>query len=106
MIETIKMSKMKKILYILTLVGICSFSSCSDALDTNPTDKVSGSLIFGNADAAQVAMNGVYRSLFITGWSDNWAHENPGLMAVSYTHLDGYKRQEGNGISSDRSLSE
>ena len=60
MIETIKMSKMKKILYILTLVGICSFSSCSDALDTNPTDKVSGSLIFGNADAAQVAMNGVY----------------------------------------------
>ena len=83
MIETIKMSKMKKILYILTLVGICSFSSCSDALDTNPTDKVSGSLIFGNADAAQVAMNGVYRSLFINGWSGNWSHENPGLMAMT-----------------------
>ena len=74
---------MKKILYVLALVGICSFSSCGDALDTNPTDKVSGSLIFGNADAAQVAMNGVYRALFVNGWSVNWSHENPGLMTMN-----------------------
>jgi len=57
--------------------------SCEDRLDTNPSDKVSGALIFGNADAAKVAVNGIYRAMYRNGWSDQWSHENPGIMTLT-----------------------
>ena len=39
---------MKKVLYIFSLIGLLAFSSCADELNTEPTDKVSGSTIFAS----------------------------------------------------------
>ena len=73
----------KKLLYILALVGGLSLNtSCSDQLDTEPTDKVSGSVIFENADNAMSAINGVYRMMYVAGWSANWGSENCGQTAI------------------------
>ncbi len=74
---------MKRLLYIWVLIVAATFLSCEDRLDTNPSDKVSGTLIFGSADAAKVAVNGIYRAMYMYGWSDNWAHENPGILSLT-----------------------
>ena len=45
-------------------------TSCSDdQLETSPTDAVSGTTMQGSADAAMIAMNGIYRLLYTQGWS-------------------------------------
>lgn len=72
---------MKKILFIFSLVGILLFSGCSDMLDTDPTDRVSGSAIFGDAQNALTAVNGIYRTLYSGGWGSGWNDENGGLPA-------------------------
>lgn len=74
---------MKKIIYILAIIGVMAWSACSDQLDTNPTDKVSGPTIFGSAQSAESAINGIYRMLYVAGWSSNWASENMGQTAVN-----------------------
>lgn len=73
---------MKKFIYILSLVGLMGFSSCSDELNTEPTDKVSGSTIFSDVTSAESAINGIYRLLYTAGWSSSWGTENCGLMAI------------------------
>ena len=82
---------MKKFLYIAALAGLVSFNACiDDALETNPTDKVSVEQIFGSAEAAQTALNGVYRAMFMNGWSSSWSHEEPGVMgSLLYRDLMG-----------------
>lgn len=73
----------KKLLYILALTGgIMLNTSCSDQLNTEPTDKVSGSIIFENADNAMSAINGVYRMMYVAGWSSDWGTENCGQTAI------------------------
>ena len=73
----------KKLLYILSLAGLLSMNtSCQDQLDTNPTDKVSGNQVFADATSAEAAINGVYRMLYIAGWSSNWGSENCGQTAI------------------------
>jgi hypothetical protein len=45
-------------------------------LDTNPTDSTSGDILFSDVDKANVALNGVYRAMYVaTLWSENWADE-------------------------------
>ena len=73
---------MKKVLYIFSLIGLLAFSSCADELNTEPTDKVSGSTIFADASSAETAINGVYRMLYVAGWSSNWGSENCGQTAI------------------------
>lgn len=74
---------MKKFLYIAALTGLVSFSSClEEALETNPTDEVSEEQIFSSADAAQTAINGIYRAMFMNGWSNGWDDEEPGVMGT------------------------
>ena len=73
-------------LYIFLFISSLLCYSCSeDALETAPTDSISGVVIFNDADGAQVAVNGVYRALFNNGWSSGWAHENPGMMTLTLT---------------------
>ena len=45
---------MKKVLYIFSLIGLLAFSSCADELNTEPTDKVSGSTIFADASILEL----------------------------------------------------
>lgn len=73
---------MKRIFYILSLVGLLGFSSCTDELNTEPTDSVSGSTIFADVESAQAAINGVYRLLYTAGWSVSWGTENCGQTAI------------------------
>ena len=73
---------MKKIFAILSVVAALSLTGCAnDFLDTDPTDRVSGTLVFSNAENALSAMNGLYRELNLYGWGSSWAHENGGLPA-------------------------
>lgn len=62
---------MKNILYIILFLGLGVFTSCQDHLETNPTDRVSGPVIFDNAESAEAAINGIYRMLYTAGWSVN-----------------------------------
>ena len=73
----------KKFIYICSLVGLMIFSSCSDELNTEPTDQVSGSQVFADATSAEAAINGIYRMMYVAGWSSDWVTENCGLTAIN-----------------------
>ena len=56
--------------------------SCSDTLlDTDPTDKVSGTAIFMDAENSLTALNGIYRLMYSGNWGGDWEPENGGLPA-------------------------
>ena len=72
----------KNLIYIFSLAGLLATGACSDKLNTEPTDKVSGSQVFTDATSAEAALNGIYRMLYIAGWSSNWGSENCGQTAI------------------------
>src|SRR5690554_5710799 len=73
---------MKKILIIFSLIGAMFIYSCSDSiLDTVPTESVSGTDIFSDAENALVAVNGIYRLMYTGSWGSGWEAENGGLPA-------------------------
>ena len=77
---------MKKILYIITLLSAIFFASCSDDLETNPTDMVSGSVMLETSEGGQAVMNGIYRAMYSSGWgipATQWSAENSGIMAYT-----------------------
>lgn len=78
---------MKKILIVLTLLaGTLFMLSCSDTLlDTDPTDKVSGTAIFSDSENALTALNGIYRLMYSGEWGGGWEAENGGLPAFILT---------------------
>lgn len=83
---------MKKILYICLMLGTTiGLSSCKkDFLDTSPTDQVDGETLFETLDGAQVALDGSYRMLYTSGWSNGNEHQNFGIMSTKlYTSLMG-----------------
>ena len=53
----------------LGLFALGMFSSRGDMLDTNPTQSMSGSGLLANGNAAQVPLNGIYRSMYTSGWT-------------------------------------
>ena len=62
--------------YILSaILSICTLSSCIDNLNTDPTDEISGNIIFKDVEGGMIAMNGVYRLMYMSGWAgDNSTH--------------------------------
>ena len=87
---------MKKILYPFLIISlIIGFVACSDDLETAPTDRVAGPVIFETTKGAQVAMDGIYRMLYTSTWGDTgWTtgnhHQNFGIMSTKiYTSLMG-----------------
>ena len=54
---------------LLTIIFLSTFCSCSDNLNTNPTDQISGNVIFKDVEGGMVAMNGVYRMMYSSGWA-------------------------------------
>ncbi len=73
---------MKNIIYILFFISAFGLYSCSDELNTEPTDRVSGSTIFSDVASAESAINGVYRLMYVSGWSSNWPAENFGQTSI------------------------
>ena len=68
-------------------VGLLScgmFASCGeDALETIPTDSMSGSGLLGNSNAALVPLNGIYRSMY-SAWSPTGnTHQCFGISAYN-----------------------
>ena len=60
---------------LLVVFALGFFVSCSDDLETEPTDKVAGPTIFADANAAKTAINGVYSMLWRVYYvTDNGAH--------------------------------
>lgn len=60
----------KYFIYALTAIAALNFAGCSEeALETSPTEMVSGSGMFDNATAALVPLNGIYRLMYTQGWS-------------------------------------
>ena len=94
---------MKKILYLFLIIFLSAgYTACSeDALEVAPTDRVAGPTIFKDINSATVAMDGVYRALFISGWTDGNTHQNFGILSTKmYTSLMGedfLQDQMGNG---------
>ena len=60
---------MKKIFVLLSVVALFAFAGCSKSfLETEPTDRVSGTTIFTDSETAMTALNGIYRMLYTGGW--------------------------------------
>jgi len=77
--------KLYKIFTILILAAVVF--SCQDELDTNPTDSTSGDVLFADVQKANVALNGIYRAMYVADeWSDNWADEEFGTTAFILTY--------------------
>ncbi|WP_372653360.1 RagB/SusD family nutrient uptake outer membrane protein [Draconibacterium sp.] len=77
--------KIDKILILLFLV-FAGFA-CQDELDTNPTDSTSGDVLFSDVQKANVALNGIYRAMYVADeWSANWADEEFGVTAFLLTY--------------------
>jgi len=77
--------KLYKIL-ILLILSVVAFS-CQDMLDTNPTDSTSGDILFTDVEKANVALNGIYRAMYVADeWSANWADEEFGTTSFILTY--------------------
>lgn len=76
---------MKKIFFILSVVGLLFAGGCSHMLDTDPTDRVSGTKVGEDAQNALAALNGTYRLFNKYGWGSDWEPENGGLAAYILT---------------------
>ncbi len=77
---------MKKIFkYSFVSLGIMALAACSgDKLETQPTDSVSGTTLFSDAKAAMVPLNGLYRSMYTSGWSTTGnTHQCFGVIAYA-----------------------
>ncbi len=77
--------KIYKILILLMVMA--AFFACQDELDTNPTDSTSGDVLFSDVNKAFVALNGIYRAMYVADeWSANWADEEFGVTAFLLTY--------------------
>jgi len=73
---------MKKIFAIISVLALFTLAGCKqEFLDTDPTDRVSGTAIFSDAENAMTAVNGLIRLLYVGGWGSSWGAENGGLPA-------------------------
>lgn len=82
---------MKKIYSIAVLSIVFSLVACKkDYLETSPTDRVDRETLFQTVQGAQVAMDGIYKMLYTSGWATNNLHQNFGIMSTKlYTSLMG-----------------
>jgi len=93
---------MEKYKILIILIFVVAAFSCQDQLDTNPTDSTSGDVLFADVEKANVALNGIYRAMYVAEeWSANWADEEFGTMAfiLSYDLMgeDMVQNEEGSG---------
>lgn len=80
---------MKKLIYASVLSLALGFTSCSkDYLETSPTDSVDAGTLLKTVQGAQVAMDGIYRMLYIADWTTANTAQNFGITATNlYTSL-------------------
>ena len=78
------MKKIFKYLFI-GLFGVACLSSCdSSLLETQPTDAMSGATFMQDATKAMIPLNGIYRSMYTSGWSTTGnTHQCFGISAYN-----------------------
>ena len=77
---------MKSLKYIfMGFAALALATSCSkDQLETSPTTAVSGTTMTESNDAAMISLNGLYRSMYTSGWSTTGnTHQCFGLSAYA-----------------------
>lgn len=73
---------MKVYKIVIIIIFFAGIFSCQEELDTNPTDKTSGDALFSDVQKANVALNGIYRAMYVADeWSVSWADEQFGTTA-------------------------
>ena len=75
---------MKKIIFIFISIGAILFSGCSKQLDTKPTNQATIPSVFENVEAAESAIEGIYRALYTYKLAGGWTDENGGIMAYNF----------------------
>ena len=79
--------KMKNIFkYLIAgVAAVALTTACSeDQLETSPTTAVSGTTMTESNDAAMIALNGIYRSMYTSGWSTTGnTHQCFGISAYN-----------------------
>ena len=70
---------------IACAAGVLLMTACTDdQLETSPTTAVSGTTMTESSDAAMIALNGIYRSMYTSGWSTTGnTHQCFGISAYS-----------------------
>lgn len=76
---------MNKYISLFFLLGIFAFSSCSDELNTSPSESISEDVLFSDVSSAKAAIEGVYRLMYTSGFATAWEHENPGYSTTVLT---------------------
>ena len=75
------MKKLFKYMFV-GLMGCATLSSClDDALETSPTDSMSGEGLLSNANSALVPLNGIYRSMYTAVSTSGNTHQCFGISA-------------------------
>lgn len=71
--------------YLIAGAALVSLTTaCSDQLETSPTTAVSGTTMTESNDAAMIALNGIYRSMYTSGWSTTGnTHQCFGISAYN-----------------------
>jgi hypothetical protein len=79
------MKSILKYSFVALLGGMMLTTSCTeDQLTTVPTQSMSGQGLLANGKAAQVALNGVYREMYTSGWSTTGnTHQCFGITAYN-----------------------
>lgn len=82
---------MKKLIYASVISLALGMTSCSkDFLETSPTDMIDAPTMLETTDGAQVAMDGIYRMLYTSGWTTSNTDQNFGIMSTKiFTSLMG-----------------
>ena len=76
--------KSLKYLFIGCAATLLVTSCAKDQLETSPTTAVAGTTMTQSNDAAMIAMNGLYRSMYTSGWSTTGnTHQCFGISAYN-----------------------
>jgi hypothetical protein len=77
---------MKKYLLYTMLVSLTLLASCSKELETTPTDKTTSDVVFSTGSGAYAAINGIYRYMYMTGYTPSWGAENFGYSSILHCY--------------------
>ncbi len=69
---------------LMSLLGVAMFSACSeDRLETTPSTAVATGEMTKSSSSAIAAIDGIYRFLYVTGYTSGWYYEEAGLSSIN-----------------------
>ena len=69
---------------LMSLLGLVMLTACSEErLETSPSTAVATGEMTTSSSSAIAAIDGMYRFLYVTGYTSGWQHEEFGLSAIN-----------------------